>query len=168
MFIRIKKIKGNMYAYLVENSWENNKARQKVKKYLGRIFTPEKTNQIAFEESFPTIPKEPKQIVRALMEWTLCQHGFVKDPLVKKKWIYNHGKIVGDPATLQITSGKNDVTLKINEGYMNEYTLKEIIQINIKALEQREAATVLAKACVSAGIQIPQEVFIELFQKVHQ
>jgi len=167
MFIRVKKIKGHSYAYLVENSWNNKKARQKVKQYLGRIYEPEKVNTVSFEE-FYKLPKDYKKTVSALMEWVLLQHGFVKDQLVQKKWIYQHGKIVGDPDTFKITSGKNNVTLKINEGYMNEYTLKEIMNIDIKKQEQHEAGTMLAKAFISAGIPIPHEAFIEIFQKVYK
>jgi hypothetical protein len=166
MFIRVKNIKGHGYAYLVENSWNNNKAQQKVKQYLGRIHQPEKVNNVSFEE-FCQMPKDYKKIVSALMEWVLQQHGFTKDPLVQKKWIYHHGKIVGDPETFKITSGKNNVTLKVNEGYMNEYTLKELINIDLQKKEQHGAATILAKACVNAGIPIPHEIFIEIFQKVY-
>ncbi len=167
MFIRVKTIKGHGYAYLVENTWENNKARQKVKQYLGRIYTIKKAHDCAFEEFCKVQPKEYKKIVSALMEWVLYQYGFTKDPLVQKKWIYNHGKIVGDPEQFTMTSGKNAVTLKMNEGYMNEYTLKAILNIDVKGQEQRHAATVLAKAFVSAGIPIPHDIFIELFQKVY-
>ncbi len=171
MFIRIKNIKGHSYAYLVENNWNDKKTRQKVKQYLGRIHVPEKVSTVSFDE-FSKLPKDYKTIVSALIEWTLHQHGFVKDPLVQKKWIYQHGKIAADPETFKITSGKNNVTLKLNEGYMNEYTLKEITCIgvnkDIKKQEQRVAGTILAKAFISAGIPIPHDVFIEIFQKVYK
>ena len=35
-FLRIKKVKGNEYAYLVENKWKSG-SRQKVKGYIGRV-----------------------------------------------------------------------------------------------------------------------------------
>ncbi|MFA6888253.1 MAG: hypothetical protein WC254_02035 [Candidatus Woesearchaeota archaeon] len=166
MFVRIKKIKGNSYAYLVENSWNDKKARQKVKQYLGRVHEVEKVKDVPFEE-FSKLTQEYKSIVSALMEWSLFQYGFTKDPLIQKKWIYDNGKIVGDPETFKITSGKNNVTLKINEGYMNEYTLKEILNIDITKQEQHVAGTKLAKVFVNAGISIPHDVFIELFQRVY-
>lgn len=166
MFIRMKNIKGQEYAYLVENSWKDSKARQRVRQYLGRVYTPEKIKTVLFEE-FCKMPKDYKGIVSALIGWTLVQHGFVKDPLVQKKWLYDNGRLVCDPEACKITSRKNNVTLKLNEGYMNEYTLKELLNINIKKQEQRDAATVLAKAFVSAGIPIPENIFIEVFQKVH-
>ena len=104
------------------------------------------------------------------MGWTLSQQGFTKDPLVQKKWLLQNGKIVGDPEKLKISSGKKEVTLKINDGYMNSFTLKELlnIQLSKKTEEQRQAATQLANAFVNAGIQVPQDIFIEIFQKVYQ
>lgn len=171
MFIRVKNIKGQGYAYLVENSWKDSKARQRVKQYLGRVYTPEKINTVSFEE-FCKTPKDYKGIVSALVGWVLFQHGFVKDSLVQKKWLYDNGRIVCDPDTYKIISRKSNVTLKLNEGYMNEYTLREILNIGINKdiikQEQRDAATVLAKAFVSAGIPIPQNIFIEVFQKVYK
>ncbi|MEK6922052.1 MAG: hypothetical protein AABX82_09235 [Nanoarchaeota archaeon] len=175
MFIRIKKIKGLEYAYLVKSVWKDKTARQKVVQYLGKVYTLSKTNTASFE----TFCKEEnknlenaglKAIIQALMEWTLWQHSFIKDPLIQKKWLLENGKIVGDPEKLKITSGKKEVTLKINDGYMNSFTLKELLNIQIKKKteEQRQAATSLAKAFVDAGIQVPQDIFIEVFQKVYQ
>ena len=174
MFIRIKKIKGIEYAYLVKSVWENGSARQKVIQYIGRMHALEKQQQGIFTEFCGKHEKsmkkaEFKDIIQALMEWTLWQHGFVKDSLLHTKWVYSHGKIVGDSEKFQLTVGSKEVTLKINEGYMNSFTLKELqsIELDKKSEEQRHAATRLAKACVAAGILVPQNVFIEIFQKLY-
>ncbi len=175
MFIRIKKIKGLEYAYLVKSVWKDKTARQKVVQYLGKVYILNKTNTAAFEtfckeENKNIENADLKAMIQALMEWTLSQQGFAKDPLVQKKWLLQNGKIVGDPEKLKITSGKKEISLKINDGYMNSFTLKELlnIQLNKKTEEQRQAATLLAKAFVDAGIQVPQDIFIEIFQKVYQ
>ncbi len=173
MFIRIKKIKGLEYAYLVKSVWKEKSARQKVVKYLGKIHHIQKTETITFQEFCEKEKKSSetiKEIIQALMEWTLYQHGFTKDPLIQTKWLLNRGKIVGDPEKLELNAGTKGVTLKINEGYMNSFTLKELenMQLNKKTEEQRQAATTLAKAFVAAGIEVPQDVFIEVFQKVYQ
>lgn len=173
MFIRIKKIKGLEYAYLVKSIWKEKTARQKVVKYLGKIHHIEKAQSIEFQEFCEKEKKHlqtTKQIIQALMEWTLFQHGFIKDPLLQTKWLFNHGKIVGEPENLELNSGTKEVTLKINEGYMNSFTLKELenMQLSTKTQEQRSAATTLAKAFVAAGIEVPQDVFIDIFQKVYQ
>lgn len=176
MFIRIKKIKGMEYAYLVKSVWKNNVARQKVVKYLGKVLTPAKTHALSFpefcqkEDIVITKTASYQDILAALFAWALYQHGFVKDPLVQKKWIFEHGKISGDPEKLKLMSGKKEVTVKMNEGYMASYTLKELLKIDLskKVEEQREAGTRLAKAFVAAGIEVPQDVFIEVFQKLYQ
>ena len=41
-FVRVKKISGSEYAYLVENTWTERGTRQRVGKYLGRIYKPDK------------------------------------------------------------------------------------------------------------------------------
>lgn len=175
MFIRIKKIKGLEYAYLVKSVWEEKTARQKVVQYLGKVYILNKTNTTSFEafcqeEKKNINNREIKIIIQALMEWTLWQHGFTKDPLLQKKWLLENGKIVGDPEKLKISSGKREITIKVNDGYMNALTLKELLNIELskKTEEQRQAATVLANAFVSAGIQVPQDIFIEVFQRVYQ
>lgn len=175
MFIRIKKIKGLEYAYLVKSVWKDKTARQKVVQYLGKVYILKKTSTASFETFCEQEKKDLenadlKTIIQALMEWTLWQHSFIKDPLVQKKWLFENGKVVGDPEKLKITSGKKDVTLKVNDGYMNACTVKALvdIQLNKNTEEQRQAATSLAKAFVDAGIEVPQDIFIEIFQKVYQ
>lgn len=175
MFIRIKKIKGLEYAYLVKSVWKDKTARQKVVQYVGKVYILNKTNPASFEtfckeENKNLENADIKTIIQALMEWTLWQSGFTKDPLIQKKWLLNSGKIVGDPEKLKITSAKKEITLKLNDGYMNSFTLKELLNIQLtkKTEEQRQAATLLAKAFVDAGIQVPQDIFIEVFQKVYQ
>lgn len=175
MFIRIKKIKGLEYAYLVKSVWKDKTARQKVVQYLGKVYVLSKTNTASFETFCEQEKKDLKNAdlktsIQALMEWTLWQHSFTKDTFIQKKWLLENGKVVGDPEKLKITSGKKEVTLKISDGYMNSFTLKELlnIQINKNTEEQRQAATNLANAFVNAGIQIPQDIFIEVFQKVYR
>lgn len=173
MFIRIKKIKGLEYAYLVKSVWKEKTVRQKVVKYLGKIHHVEKVQSVVFQEfceKEKIKTNTTKQIIQALMEWTLFQHGFSKDLLLQTKWLLQNGKIVGNPENLQLSAGKKEVTLKINEGYMNSFTLKELetMQLNKNTEEQRSAATILAKAFVAAGIEVPQDVFIDIFQKVYQ
>lgn len=173
MFIRVKKIKGLEYAYLVKSVWKEKTARQKVVKYLGKIHYVEKTQRISFQEFCEKErikPETTKEIIQALMQWTLFEHGFTKDPLLHTKWLFDHGKIAGDPEALELNSGTKEVTLKINEGYMNSFTLKELenMHLNKEAEEQRSAATILAEAFVAAGIEVPKDVFIDIFQKVYQ
>ncbi len=174
MFVRLKKIKGLEYAYLVKNVWKKKTPRQKVVQYLGRIHAPPKGMTCSFDEF---CVQEKKQItekttypelVRALFEWTLFQHGFTK--VAQKKAFYTHGKIIADPEKYTLQIKKRQLTMKFNEGYMNQYSMKELLNIKLsKAIDEpRQAATILAKAFVNAGIAVPQNIFIEVFQKVYQ
>ena len=53
-FVRTKKIKGNEYAYIVENKWKKrgNKVKQKTKKYLGRVYRFDRVNVMDFYEHY--------------------------------------------------------------------------------------------------------------------
>lgn len=173
MFVRIKKIKGLEYAYLVKNIWKGKTPRQKVVCYLGRIHAPLKGITCSFDEFCVQEKKQMaekttyQEIVHALFEWTLFQHGFTKDQ--KNKSFYTFGKIIADPEKYILRTKKRAVTIKINEGYMNNFTIKELLNIKLSKQidEPRQAATMLAKAFVNAGIAIPQNVFIDVFQKVY-
>ena len=50
MFIRLKKLKGKDYAYLVKNTWTKNGPRQKSKKYLGRCIILQKEKDLEQKE----------------------------------------------------------------------------------------------------------------------
>lgn len=176
MFTRIKKIKNIPYAYLVESSWDNGKARQKVVKYLGKVHTLQKQKDISFDEF---CEQEKQQVtentsyentILLLITWTLSQHDFTKDPLLKEKWIWKEGTLTFDPKELSIKSAKKDATAKINEGFMSTYSIKQLlsIELNKRLMEQRQAATMLAKAFVSVGIEIPSDIFIMVFEKVYK
>jgi hypothetical protein len=176
MFIRTKKIKNQEYAYLVKSVWKKRTARQKVVKYLGRVHNLPKTIPIEFQDfctqqSITITPQTPfKESIQHLMTWTLAQHGFKNDPFKQQKWLYNHCKIIADPAKLKVHTKKRDLTIKANDGYMNEYTLKQLLKtkINKTTEEQRQAATILANAFVSAGINVPQDIFIIIFQQLYK
>src|SRR3989338_3115842 len=123
MFIRIKKIKGKEYAYLVENTWRKRKqsSRQQVKAYLGKIIQLQKIGK--------TIP--PPDIIQdnysraltKLMTWELQQQGFQE----------KEGKLIIQEIQIDLESQKvqcqnKDVVLKINEGYLCSHTLKKAFQ----------------------------------------
>src|SRR3989338_2867947 len=89
-FIRTKKIYGKDYAYLVENRWykrkhkgKNKGPRQRVNKYLGRVYSFNKTEYIDFY-SFKKIAdlgqylkdnsNNKNQVFRDLVEWEMFRH----------------------------------------------------------------------------------------------
>ena len=92
MFIRVKKIGGKEYAYLVENRWRRRGtkngqkgARQKVNGYLGRLYSFDKKRDIGFLE-YHSIDdmrhyinnNDKVKVIRDLIDWEISRHE-VKD-----------------------------------------------------------------------------------------
>jgi hypothetical protein len=151
-FIRIKKIKGYEYAYLVENIWRKRKkgARQKVRQFLGRIYKPELKNDMEFSKEEEYVKNNSfRQIVKDLIEYELLKHG-VRDFFVD----FDKGFVLRN---------NRKAALQINEGFLCNYTLKNLI--NFK-LEGEEAGYGLANVFVEAGIKVPQELFVKIFEKL--
>tara|TARA_Y100000310_G_C20693001_1_gene823606 strand:- start:3987 stop:4472 length:486 start_codon:yes stop_codon:yes gene_type:complete len=153
-YIRVKKIKDREYAYLVKTKWLKSKkqAKQSVSKYLGRVHSFEKDNELSFlefvkndEVSSYLKGKEKKQVIQDLINWEFERHS-IKDVKVNKE---------------SVVFGKNEVTLKLNEGFMNKHTLKELY--GHRKDRSEEAGVDMAKKFVNAGIAIPSEVFVEVF-----
>jgi len=160
-FIRIKTIAGNDYAYLVESKWykrrhkgKNKGPRQKVSKYLGRAYSFDKANDKDFL-TFKYIDdleqylnnNNKNQIFRDLVEWELFRHDINKE------------EFTIDFNTNKIMKGKKEVSMRMNEGFLNSFTLNRLF--NLKAGE----SYYLAKCFVEAGIDVPKEVFVGLFGK---
>ncbi len=169
-FIRTKKIKGKKYAYIVENKWCKQKVKQKVKKYLGRVYTFKRTETESDFERFVskdiakyTEERDAKNIILDLVRWELCNHGF-KD---------NEGLIVKDGcvADLKKIKIRNNsgacIALELNEGLLNEYKLKQFLKFDFGTeLSEHDAAYLLAKEFVENGIKVPHDVFVAVFEKL--
>jgi len=92
-FLRVKKINNAKYLYLVGNKWYKRKAkgkgkgpRQKVIKYLGKVYSFEKANNSDFHyfKNINNIEEyiknnEKSSIIRDLVEWELFRHHINKD-----------------------------------------------------------------------------------------
>lgn len=184
MFIRIKKIKGNSYAYLVDCKWYKRKLkgknkdltrgrgaergrgvargkgpRQKVVKYLGRVFSFEIVNEVDFFtyhkilEDTEFLKKAPKiKLIRLLVEWEFFRNGISKEDF---EVYYQTGKI--------LRKG-NNCCIKMNEGYLCSYTFRNLLKFKFSG-DQRLDGFNYAKAFVDAGISVPKEVFVELFSR---
>ena len=160
-FIRTKNIAGKEYAYLVENKWykrrhkgKNKGPRQKVSKYLGRVYRFNKEKDLDFfsfkninnlEQYLRNNSNNKNQIFRDLVEWELFRHGINKEEFTIN---FSNKKIL---------NGKREVSLRINEGFLNSFTLGRLF--NPKSGE----SYYLAKCFIEAGIEIPKEVFVGVF-----
>ncbi len=176
-FIRIKKIKKIEYAYFVENKWTKTGSRQKVGKYLGKLYRLEKDK----ERDFADILKEPideyintatpKEIIHDLIRFELTSHGFKKsnNNMTTSQEVFksNSLDISINLSTNTITNQKDKpVVLFINDGYFCSNTVSELLNFNYKGT-QKEVGTQLANIFLNSGVNIPQELFILFFHKVY-
>lgn len=169
MFIRVKKIKKDgksyPYAYLVDNKWykrgskkRGKGSRQKVVKYLGRVYSFEKVSDDGFfeyikikeEDTENYIRKTSKnKIIKDLVRWELGRHEADKEFFLKNNKIMREEK---------------EVSLKINEGLLCTYTLSRLLNFKFLGDERKDGFS-LAKYFVEAGIEVPKEIFIGIFGK---
>ncbi|MBW2993447.1 hypothetical protein KY317_02640 [Candidatus Woesearchaeota archaeon] len=165
MFIRTKKIKGNSYAYIVENRWMKKKVRQKVKKYLGRVYRFQKTQDVDFfqyhniQDSGKYIKKSSKTgIIKDLIKCELKKHDFIQN----NSNVWQKDECIINLNTIKIQNKKSkSVALGFNQGLLTEYAVKKLI--NIKKDENTTYS--LAKAFVEAGLDIPRDLFIKYYGK---
>jgi len=160
-FIRLKKINGKEYAYLVENKWykrkfknKNKGSRQKVSKYLGKVYFFDKEKDVEFV-NFKNISdleyylknNNKNQIVKDLVEWELFRNN-----IDKKEFIVNFND-------KKIKKKNKEVSLKLNEGFLNSYTLNRLFSL------KSNDSYYLAKCFVEAGVEVPKEVFVGMFSE---
>lgn len=168
-YIRVKRIKkksGNVYeyAYLVENRWRKRisggrkGARQKVIAFLGRNYKRNVVNETSFLEYLKNDDLNSyisshgfKEIVCDLVRWELYKHDVLD--------------VIVDFENFYVRNYKSNVCLQINEGFLCDYSLKKLV--NFKFAVDEHAGISLAKAFVDAGIAIPRELFIKLFEKMN-
>jgi len=169
MYIRIKKIKNQRYAYLVKNIWKKRKKQpiQKTIKYLGKVYTPTK-KEINFEDHYKIsslqeyIEKnEPKKIFQDLIEFELYRHNFKKD---NNLWVNGH--IFVDLNSKEVYSKNKKIALEINEGFLTQHTIKTLLNFRLPNKITKECGKELANTLLSAGISIKSQFFILLFKKL--
>jgi len=160
VFIRLKNRVSNGksldYAYLVENSYRRNGPKQKVKKYLGRIYKFD----IVKDEEFKLVGGSYKELLCSLFENELKKHGFVL-----KNNVYVCGDCSVDLNNLKFLGIKgNKIVIQINAGFICEHSLNELF--NLKFSEGEEFKKEFAKKLVLGGLDIKPEVFVELYGKL--
>ncbi len=162
-FIRVKRISGKEYGYLVANSWTGSGPRQKVAKYLGSVRRPVKAksedlglflglaegqavNDWVLKSSF-------REIAAKLILWELGNHNLDGGSGLK---------INVESSEFLDGKGKN-LVVALNDGFLCGHTAKKLLEY--------EPATDysgynLADALTAAGIAVDKDVFISLFGKM--
>jgi len=155
MFVRVKKINGKEYAYLVENEWTPWGSRQRVTKYLGKTHKPERINSAEHE-----LPEGMQQAVIAAVKQELLNHGF-KD----LNGVFEQNGITVHLENKTVKQGKKGVTLAMNEGFLCEHTLAELLVF--KPTDNREdSAKKLAELSLEAGLKLTPEQFAHIFTQM--
>lgn len=157
-FVRVKRISGGEYAYLVENSWTDRGARQKVGKYLGRVHRPEKAKSEGLG-AFLGISDLGKHIRSKDFK-------AVAADLVKLE-LHNHGVKEGDfevnfdNLSVRDSRGKG-VAISMNSGFLCSHTLNRLLEYDA---DKDYSGYLLADLITAAGIVPEHDVFIELYGK---
>ena len=169
VFIRVKKFKRKngiilKYAYLVKNKRykRTGKVKQEFKKYLGKLYSFSKVNDSDFFEFFKiedseeyTDTNKKERIIKDLVEWEFYKHSIDKE------------EFIVDFKQKKVLKGSKEVSLKLNEGLLNSYTLGRLLRFRFTG-EEREDGFKMAKYFVEAGIEVPKEVFVGIFNKVYK
>ena len=153
-FVRVKKLKGKEYAYLVENTWQDKGSRQKVKAYLGRVIKPLRQK----EGLVDVAGMQFQDAVIALIKQELLNHGFGENLELEK--------VKADLLNKSFISGSRNVVLALNEGFLCTHTITEVLDFKSAGYEEQVGAK-LATALVEAGLKLPKDVFVALFEKIY-
>ena len=183
-YIRIKKIgkngEGNKYAYLVENRWKKRVgkgskkgARQKVKGYLGKVHEFARISDREFMSHFSVSDVKGHfdehgvgKVVRDLIRIELLNHDFKENGD-----FYANGDIA-------VYLSENDFFIKnllaekdrklvvgMNEGFLCKETFEKLLKFKGEG-GPKEVGLGLGNALLEAGIKVPNEIFVEMFNRV--
>lgn len=159
-FVRVKNIKGNPYAYLVENKWGTKGSRQRVTAYLGHVITLHGVQSAPA----PNMMGAYISCVDEVIAWQLIRLGFRNNgkTLTKSSMSY-------DPATLSFTRKgfPARLVIKHHQGYLCTETLTRLKAFTPHGADEA-AGIALARAVVDAGLDPPKEIFVALFERATQ
>jgi hypothetical protein len=163
MFIRIKNINKHDYAYLVENKWTKKGTRQKTKGYLGKVIPLGDIPHSTSDVNSTTLDDFFTKSLLSLLEgvgFIITKHCAEKDDIlidIKKR---------------SVTRKDKKCVLQVNQGFMCNYTLKEIFQfstrkyVNKLQTDNKNVGLKLANSLVGVGLLLDEETFIELYAKL--
>ncbi len=154
MFVRVKKIKGRPYAYLVENEWTPWGSRQKVTKYLGKA-----QSLTRFSEGLVELPGNLQPAILEAVAQELLNHGFAREGNILKQ-----EDVIVNLEEKTVRQKSKKIVLGMNEGYLCDHTLQQLLTF---APEERpdENAKKLANMVLEAGLKLSQEQFVHLFEQ---
>ncbi len=143
MFVRTKKIKNHEYAYLVKNEWTKKGARQKVKKYLGRIIRPKRIKP----NSYKIDPdKSFEDNIKSLITHELSNHNIQKPEK-------------------ESNTKRQKIVIALNEGFLSEETIQQLLNLKTSPDKRPDKeGEKLATSLLEAGLSLTGEQFSKLFE----
>jgi len=155
-YIRVKKIKDQNYAYLVENKNTSSGPRQKVKRYLGRVHKLEGTNGNHSK-------MEGDGILHALTISELKKLGFARKG---EGYVYRNLIFSCSEHSLKKKTKSNtykEAVISLNGGYLCSFTLQRIANFK-RTKDFNSDAYILARYFLESGLQIGEEDFVKFYQ----
>ncbi len=148
------------YAYLAEIRRKRGKPKQKIIKYLGRvyIFPKKENNEVILNNN-----NDLKEIFYSLIKTELINHDFKE---VKGKLNKEYIEVDIKQATIINSKTNKKACLKLNEGVLCEETLKRLINFDPPKQTMKEISKYFAKCVIEGGINAPEAVLIQIFQKI--
>ena len=170
VFIRIKRISGKEYGYLVANSWTSSGPRQKVTKYLGKVMRPEKAKSeglagflgLTSEQDLQDWIRKSsfKEVAAALIRLELANHNVSSKEGGSNG--FNGLKINVENAEFLDDKGK-EIVFAMNDGFLCSHTAKRLLEYDPAA---DYSGYNLADALTATGIAVEKDIFISLFGKM--
>lgn len=163
MFVRIKKIKGIPYAYLVKNTWKKGKTIQKTVKYLGRVIGVKPLSE-SLDLSLDSM-SSPKDLFYSLVNKQLLALGF--KPKNKTVYFNKELNVEFNFRSLSFKQQNKNCVLKLNEGFVCDYNLKRLRKVIEGSVSCRDedfydSGKELARALVDLGFILQKDQFQKL------
>lgn len=184
-YIRLKRFKRKngkivTYAYVVKNTWKKRVpkgseigARQKVKAYLGKVYEFTRVDDKGFMSHFSVDDFKAyldehgmEKVVRDLVRVELLNHGFLENG----DFYLNEDLVVyisDSEFFIKNIKGEKDrkLVIAMNEGFLCKETFSKLINFKGRG-DEKEVGLSLGNALLEAGLKVPQEVFVEMFNRV--
>ncbi|MBT3297802.1 hypothetical protein HN385_02670 [archaeon] len=160
VYIRIKKISGNEYAYLVESIQTKKGSRQKVKKYLGKVYKFENKNISDVDKLI--LSRNRASFLKDLVLRELVSIGFKDQEKYcnLKLLMFDKNKLTLHKKTKSKTV--KDAIISLNNGFLCSFTLQRILEFK-KSKDVNQDAPMLAKYFLEAGLQVSKENFVKYY-----
>lgn len=168
------------YAYLVENRWKKRVrkgskkgARQKVKGYLGKVHEFSRVGKREFMSHFEVSSIEThfdehgkEQVIKDLVRIELLNHGFEETGD-----FYVNGDIAvylsDEDFFIKNLKEEKDrrLVIAMNEGFLCNETFNKLLSFKGNG-GPKEVGLSLGNAILEAGLKVPNEIFVEMFNRI--